>query len=71
MEAVDGSTIAMPMVPRISTYTPAWATRPITFAPVMFTVVWMSSRTSVITRITAWLVGFRFQLNQFFSSAAA
>ena len=36
--------IAIPSVPMISTYTPNWATRPITFAPVMFRAVWIASR---------------------------
>jgi len=37
----------------------------------LFMNVWMASRIRVITRMTAWLDGFRFQLNQSFSSAAA
>ena len=45
------STIAMPRVPRISTYTPNRATWPMTLAPVMFRVDWMVSRTSTTIRI--------------------
>ena len=36
----------------------------------MFSVVWMSIRTSVMSRIVQWLVGLRFQLNQLCISAA-
>jgi hypothetical protein len=33
-------------------------------APVMFTVNWIASRMSVMTRIVPWPAGLRFQPNQ-------
>ncbi len=63
------STIARPRVPRISTYTPNCATRPMTFAPVMFRVDWIASRTSTTIKIVTWLAGLKFQLNQLCMSA--
>ena len=59
----------MPSVPRISTPTPNCATRPITFAPVMLSVVWIARRTSVISRTVVWLVGSQFVPNQLCESA--
>ena len=41
----------MPSVPMISTKTPNRATRAITLTPVMFSVVWIASRTTVMMRI--------------------
>ena len=61
----------MPSVPTISTYTPNWAIRPITCAPVMFSMVWISRRTTVISKMVTWSVGSRFQPNQLWVSALA
>ena len=60
----------MPKVPTISTSTPNRATAPITWAPVMLRIVWISSRTTVIHRIVVWSVGSRFQPNQLWDSEA-
>ncbi len=60
---------AMPRVPRTSTYTPNSATRPMTLAPVMLSVVWMSRRTIVVIRMVVWLVASRPQSNQLFIRA--
>ena len=60
----------MPSVPRISTPTPNFATRPITLVPVMFSVVWIASRTSVISRTVVWFVASQFVPNQLWKSAA-
>jgi hypothetical protein len=57
-------------VPTNSTQTPNCATRAITRVPVMFSVVWIANRISVMTRIVECLAGSRFQLNQLCVSAA-
>ena len=49
--------IAIPKVPTISTYTPNCATRPITWAPVMLRMVWISRSSTVIHRIVKWSAG--------------
>ena len=54
----------MPSVPRISTPTPNLATAPMTRAPVMLSVVWIASRTSVMNRIVEWCAGFQLVPNQ-------
>ena len=60
---------AIPIVPTISTYTPNCATRPITCAPVMLSVVWIARRMITMIRIVQWSVGSRFQPNQLWVSA--
>ena len=65
------STIAIPNVPRISTYTPIWATRPMILAPAVFSVVWMASRPSVTTRMVPWLPASKLQWNRSWPSATA
>ena len=65
------STIAMPNVPRISTYTPICATRPMILAPMVFSVVWMASRPSVMTRMVPWPLALKFHPNRSWPSATA
>ena len=59
----------MPKVPKNSTYEPKLATRPITFAPVMFSTVWIRSNVIVIIKIVIWLEGSSVVLNHSFESA--
>ena len=61
---------AMPRVPTISTNTPNRATVPITWAPVMLRMVWISSSTTVTSRTVLWSEASRFQPNQLWVSDA-